>query len=136
MVRETPVKYIRCRTSEDVFKAFKDDFLKLPNEVFRCVHLNCKNYVLGVETISIGSATCSLVHPREVFKGAIVNNSTSLILTHNHPSGDPTPSQDDIEITNRLRSTGEMLGIKIVDHIIFGSKDIKSYFSFVEQKLL
>ena len=136
LIRENPVECIRIKKAKDVVSALKDDFMKLPNEVFRCVHLNCKNYVLGIETISIGSATCSIVHPREVFKGAIINNSTSLILVHNHPSGDPTPSSDDIEITNRLVNTGDILGIKVLDHIIFGSDDIKTFFSFADQKLI
>ena len=136
LIRENPVECIQIKKAEDVVCAFKDDFSKLPNEVFRSIHLNCKNYVLGIETISVGSATCSIVHPREVFKGAIINNSTSLILVHNHPSGDPTPSRDDIEITNRLVNTGQILGIKVLDHIIFGCKEIKPFFSFADQKLI
>ena len=82
--------------------------------------------------ISLGSLTSSLVHPREVFKTAILQNSASIILIHNHPSGDPAPSNDDIEITQRLKTAGDSLGIKILDHIIVGD----NYFSFLDQKML
>lgn len=136
IVRENPVEYLQCRSADDVYNAFNDDISKHPNEIFRSVHLNCKNYIIGVETISMGSVTSSLVHPREVFKGAIINNATSLILLHNHPSGDPAPSQDDRDITQRLKQTGDILGVRILDHMIFGSKEIKPYFSFVEAGLL
>lgn len=82
----------------------------------------------------MGSLTSSLVHPREVFKGVLINNAASVIFFHNHPSGDPAPSTDDIEITKRLKHAGDILGIKILDHIIFG--DSQRHFSFVDQKML
>lgn len=73
-----------------------------------------------MELISIGSLARSIVHPREVFKGAILNNSCNIILVHNHPSGDPTPSKDDVLITKRIMRAGEVLGIQVLDHVIIG----------------
>jgi DNA repair protein RadC len=84
------------------------------------LHLDSKRRILGKELISVGTLKTSLIHPREVFKGAIVNNSDSIIFVHNHPSGDATPSREDIGITERLIASGELLGIDVVDHIIVG----------------
>lgn len=134
VVRENPVDCIQIRSSEDAVNAFHEESLKYPNEYFKCIHLNSKNFVLGVELISIGSLTSSLVHPREVFKGATINNSASVILFHNHPSGDTEPSKDDIEITHRLKCAGDILGIKVIDHLIFGSKG--KHFSFAFKNIL
>ena len=134
LVRENPVDYIQCRSSQDIVNAFYEETLKYPNECFKCIHMNSKNVIIGVETISIGSLTSSLVHPREVFKGVLINNAASVIFFHNHPSGDPAPSQDDIELTQRLKQAGELLGVKVLDHIVFGDKE--RYFSFVDQKML
>ncbi|HEY8343588.1 MAG TPA: DNA repair protein RadC [Bacillota bacterium] len=92
----------------------------LKHERFLAVHLNTKNKVLSIETISIGTLDSSLVHPRELFKTAIKNSSAALILAHNHPSGDPYPSKEDLTLTRRLREGGEILGIQILDHIIIG----------------
>ena len=92
----------------------------LKHERFLAVHLNTKNKVLSIETISIGTLDSSLVHPRELFKTAIKNSSAALILAHNHPSGDPYPSREDLTLTRRLREGGEILGIQILDHVIIG----------------
>ena len=134
VVRENPVDYIRCRSSQDIIDKFYKETLKYPNECFKCIHLNSKNVIIGVETISIGSLTSALVHPREVFKGVLINNAASVIFFHNHPSGDPAPSQDDIELTQRLKQAGDILGVKVLDHIIFGDKE--RHFSFTDQKML
>ena len=135
VVRENPVKYIQIRSAQEIYTEFQESMLKSPNEVFKSVHLNSKNVILGVETISIGSLTSSLVHPREVYKGAIINNSASILFMHNHPSGDPKPSNDDIEITQRLKQAGDILGIKVLDHIIFGDSK-NHFFSFVDERRL
>ena len=87
-------------------------------EHFVCLHLDARNRVAAMETVSIGSLNASLVHPREIFKGAILSNAASLLLGHNHPSGDPTPSREDIELTRRLTQAAEIMGMEIVDHII------------------
>ena len=82
--------------------------------------LNTKNKITGVHTISIGSLNASIVHPREVFKAALLNNASAIVLMHNHPSGDPEPSREDIATTRRLVDAGNILGIDVLDHIIIG----------------
>jgi len=92
----------------------------LKQEHFLVIHLNTKNKILSEETISKGTLDSSLVHPREVFKTAVKNSSAALILVHNHPSGDPQPSNDDLNLTRRLKEAGEIMGIPILDHLIIG----------------
>jgi DNA repair protein RadC len=86
-----------------------------------------------MDLVSIGSLNQSIVHPREVFKTACLSNAAALILIHQHPTGDPTPSSEDIAITRRLKESGKILGIKVLDHIIVGDDE---YMSFVERGLL
>lgn len=100
-------------------------------EHFGILCLNTKNAVVGVFTISIGCLDSATVHPREVFKAAILNSAASIVCFHNHPSGDPTPSPQDIELTNRLVDSGNILGIEMMDHIITGYYG--KYLSFKEQ---
>lgn len=105
----------------------------LDREHFVVLHLNNKNQVIAQETISIGSLNQSVVHPREVFKGAVLNGSAAIICVHNHPSGCPLPSLEDKGITARLKAVSEIMDIKLLDHLIIGSK---IYFSFIEEGLL
>jgi DNA repair protein RadC len=105
----------------------------LKKEQFICLYLNARNQVIHMETISIGSLSASIVHPREVYQAAIANPCASIVLAHNHPSGDPTPSHEDIELTRRLKKAGEILGIDVLDHIIVAAND---YVSFKEKDLL
>jgi DNA repair protein RadC len=107
---------------------------RLDREEFWVVHLDAKNRMVGYEVISTGSLTAAIIHPREVFKGAIMNSSAAIICLHNHPSGDPTPSREDISITERLKEGAELLGIRMLDHIIIGSKN--KYCSLTEQGLM
>jgi DNA repair protein RadC len=93
---------------------------RLDREEFWILHLNAKNRLIGYEVISSGSLSMSIVHPREVFKAAILNNSAGIICAHNHPSGDPSPSREDISITKRLKEGADLLGISFLDHIIVG----------------
>ncbi len=92
----------------------------LDREVFKCLYLNQKNRLLFMETISVGSLTSSIVHPREVFKPAVKRSAYCIILAHNHPSGDPSPSHADIEVNNLLIGAGKVLGIAVMDHLIIG----------------
>ncbi len=87
---------------------------------FICLYLNTKNQVIHRQTIFIGSLNTSIVHPREVFKEAFRRAAASIICLHNHPSGDPTPSREDIEVTKRLVECGQIIGIEVLDHIIIG----------------
>ena len=108
------------------------DLQTLAQENCYCFCMDIKNKVKSIELISKGSLTCSLVHPREVLKAAILSNAASIVLVHNHPSGDTEPSSDDLAITQRIIKACEILGINFLDHIIIG-KD--SYISF-RQKLI
>ncbi len=110
-----------------------EDMRYLRKEYFKLIMLNTKNVVIGVRDISIGNLNSSIVHPREVFVEAIKNSCASIIFCHNHPSGDPTPSKEDINITNRLMECGKLLGIDVLDHIIIGNG---TYISLKEKGLL
>lgn len=102
-------------------------------EHFLAIHLNARHLPRRLEVVSVGTLSASLVHPREVFREAISHGSAGLILAHNHPSGDPSPSADDVEITSRLVRVGELVGIEIIDHVILTAE---RYFSFREEGLL
>ena len=109
---------IRC--PEDAANLVMEEMRYLDRETFRLICLNTKNQVVKVELVSQGSLNSSLVHPREVFKTAISRSAAALILVHNHPSGDPTPSPEDLEITRRLIEVGQLVGIEVLDHIVVG----------------
>lgn len=98
-------------------------------EYFLTLHLDGKTRIVCMEEVSVGSLNQSIVHPREVFKAALLSSAAAIVLIHNHPSLDPTPSREDQEITRRLKEAGDILGIRILNHIIVG----ESYLSFVEQ---
>lgn len=104
----------------DVKNLLMEQMRFLEKEYFKAILLNIKNHVISVEDISVGSLNASIVHPREVFKTAIKRSSASIILAHNHPSGDPTPSREDIQITKRLVEAGKIIGIEVLDHVIIG----------------
>ncbi|MBU5455446.1 DNA repair protein RadC [Caproiciproducens sp. MSJ-32] len=105
----------------------------LKKEYFKIAILDTKNQIISIENISIGNLNASIVHPREVFNIAIKRNANSIILIHNHPSGDPTPSEEDINITHRLIDAGNIIGIKVLDHIIFGDN---KYVSFKQRNII
>ena len=106
-----------------------DEMRSYKKEVLKVVLLDTKNKVIGIKDVSVGTLNSSLIHPREVFKEAIKESANSIILIHNHPSGDPTPSQEDKEITEKLSDVEEDLDIPILDHIIIGKN---GYYSFKE----
>lgn len=89
-------------------------------EKFGILTLNTKNQVVGIHILFMGSLNASIVHPREVFQAAVLNNAASIVAFHNHPSGDPTPSREDIEVTKRLKECGLIMGIDLLDHVIVG----------------
>jgi len=119
--QEQPGKMPAIRGPEDVF-IYLEDMKKLKKEQFRGLYLNARNKVIHDEVISIGTLTANLVHPREVFQPAIEYLACGVIVAHNHPSGDPDPSEDDLEITRKLASVGKTMDIELLDHIIIGSK--------------
>lgn len=114
------------RSPEDGANYVMNDMRFLTQEHFVCLYLNTKNQVLHKQTVFIGSLNASIVHPREVFKEAFRRSAASIICFHNHPSGDPSPSREDIEVTKRLVECGKLIGIDILDHIIIGDKKFVS----------
>jgi DNA repair protein RadC len=120
-------------SSVDVFKIYRARFRNVKQEVFHAVLLNTKNRIIREVVVSRGSLSSSIVHPRECYKEAVKESAASVIFVHNHPSGDPQPSADDRAITARLHEAGELLGIKMLDHIIIGDR---TCFSFADKGLL
>ena len=114
----------------DVASYLMDEMQFLEKEHFRAMLLDIKNQLICIEDISVGSLNSSIVHPREVFKPAIRRTSASIILVHNHPSGDPTPSREDLLVTRRLVDAGKIIGIDVIDHVIIGNG---SYVSLKEK---
>jgi DNA repair protein RadC len=110
----------KISSMDDVIKAVKPLIADLNKEFFIALFLNTKNGVIKQEIISIGSLSANVVHPREVFKTACMVSASSIIVAHNHPSGDPSPSREDIEITKKLAEAGKMIGIELLDHVILG----------------
>ncbi len=134
VVRESNPEQDYCiNKSEDAYNLVKDQMEALDREAFLVASLNTKNKLLGLNLVSLGTLNQSLVHPREVFKSAILMNALSIVLFHNHPGGDPKPSTQDSEVTKRLTEAGTLLGIKIVDHIIVG---YNTFYSFLDEGLL
>jgi len=121
------------RSPADVFAHFHPHLRDASQERFAIVLLDGRHRVLREEVISLGTLTASLVHPREVFRPALRASAAALILVHNHPSGDPTPSPEDREVTERLAAAGELLGIRILDHVIVAER---GYHSFRESGLM
>ena len=120
---DTPTKMF-IKSPEDVINvaagANMEEMRYFDREHFRVMYLDRKGGLLVIEDVSIGGLHSSIVHPREVFKTAVKKSAASMILIHNHPSGDPTPSREDIDITNRLIEAGKLMGIEVLDHIIIG----------------
>ena len=117
------------RNAQTIYELFQPRFTRADREEFLVVPLDVKHAILGFHVVSVGSLTASLVHAREVFKVAILANAAALVFVHNHPSGDPTPSSQDIALTKRLVEVGDLVGITVLDHIVMGDN---RYVSFVE----
>ncbi len=130
---EPELRDIDIKDPESVVKAVQATIRDKAKEHFKLILLNSRNRIIGISTISIGTLDSNLVHPREVFKEAIAHSSASVVLVHNHPSGDPEPSEDDLIITRRLTEAGKILGVEITDHIIITKN---RFFSFKEKGLI
>jgi len=124
-----------CRSSEDVQRVARSIYetLDADKEHFVLLAMNNKNRVNGFKVISTGSLTASLVRPREVWRAALHLCAAAVVFVHNHPSGEPAPSPEDQEITRRLKETGDLLGIRVLDHVVLGST---RFYSFSDQGLL
>ena len=121
------------REPRDTIPVLEAELSELACEKFIALALNTKNHVIAVLPVSQGSLNASIVHPRELFQRSILSNCASLIICHNHPSTDPTPSSEDIQLTKRLVEAGELLDIPILDHVIFG---YGKWMSFKERGLI
>ena len=128
MVKESSFLY-QTRTissPKDAYEMIKEQLEGLDREQFIIACLNTKNEPTNISVVSVGTLNKAIVHPREVFKTAILSNAASIMAFHNHPSGETTPSQQDIQLTNRLYEVGELLGIKLLDHLIIGDRTFTS----------
>ncbi|CAG7655340.1 DNA repair protein RadC [Paenibacillus allorhizosphaerae] len=126
MARSALNDTVTIRSPQDVATLLSEDLRYLQKEHFVCLFLNTKNHVVGQETLSMGSLNASIVHPREIFRAAIKRSSASIVCAHNHPSGDPTPSPEDIQITKRLVQAGDIIGIEVLDHVVIGDQKFVS----------
>jgi len=114
-------------SAKDVYQYVEPKLMHLDRECFMLLHLDTKNVVIKEETVSIGTLNASLIHPREIFKSAIKESANTVIVVHNHPSGDPEPSSEDRITTKKLFDAGELLGIKVLDHVIVGKHKFYSF---------
>jgi len=150
MVCEGEGTPVRVSSPQYAFEVIKGEFMSLDREAFYTFPLSARNDIIGKHLVSLGSLSGSVVHPREVFKVPVLStddegtedckqevyrvairaNAAAVLLAHNHPSGDPTPSQEDIQITKQLVEAGKILGIKVVDHLVVAGD---AYYSFMEE---
>lgn len=117
LVRDGKIEARTITNTADIVKASKS-FIRSDREQFVCFYLNARNQVIAHHVASIGTVNASLVHPREVFKVAILKNACGLIVAHNHPSGGIDPSEPDLQLTKRLKDAGKILGVELIDHVI------------------
>lgn len=128
-----PYRVSTLTSSKEAADFFRPLYQGADREQFTVAFLDAKHRVIGIEVVSVGSLTAALVHPREVFKSAVITNSAAIILCHNHPSGVPDPSPEDRQLTSRLCQAGELLGIRVLDHVILGDD---THYSFVDYGVL
>lgn len=121
------------KSAYDVSNLMMEEMRYLKKEVFKAILLDTKNQIIKVVNVSVGSLNSSIVHPREVYSEAIKCGCNSIIFVHNHPSGDPTPSTEDIQTTQRLENAGNILGIKVLDHVVVGDG---KYVSFKDKGII
>ncbi len=129
------------QSPQDAADIFREHFLEKEKEEFHVILLDTKHFVIRTEPVTVGLVDRSQIHPREVFRSAIRNNCSRIVLIHNHPSGDPTPSKQDIAATKNLVKSGEIIGIEVLDHVVMGKRtdhqqECNDFLSFREEKLL
>ncbi|MFX4261600.1 RadC family protein [Pelotomaculum propionicicum] len=115
------------KSPDDAASLVMEEMRHFDREHFRAILLNTKNQVIGTDKVSVGTLNSSAVHPRELFRNAIKRGAASVILVHNHPSGDPSPSREDKDITLRVKEAGNIIGIDVLDHIIIGDNKFTSF---------
>lgn len=132
-VRELFQERIPLQSPESIFQFLKDKFELKTQEHLVALYLNTKGELLKQEVLFIGSLNASVIHPRDIFKHAVLNSAASIVIVHNHPSGDPTPSTHDLDVTKMIAQNGEMMDIPLMDHVILGRD---RYFSFKEKGVI
>jgi DNA repair protein RadC len=125
LIRESEAKASKIWAPDDI-EQFVEPMKHFSEEYFVAFHLDAKHHVIGYHEVSHGTISASLVHPREVFKAALLSNAHMLIVAHNHPTGELTPSDEDLKTTQQLVDVGRLLGVSILDHIIVSFRGIKS----------
>ena len=134
LVKEKTVEYGKVNMPDNVIEIMKQlGCEQWSEEYVYAFCMDASNQIIGIHEISHGTTNASICSPKDIFKRALSNNATAIIVTHNHPSGDPTPSKEDCKITRKVVEAGKLLGIDVLDHIILGDR---YYFSFSEQGLL
>ncbi len=133
IAQATPEEKVVIRYPKDAAEFVMQEMRYLEQEHFVCLFLNTKNQVTHKKCLFVGSLNASVVHPREIFREAVRYSSAGIICVHNHPSGNPSPSREDIEVTHRLVEAGELMGIDLIDHLIIGDQ---SYFSMKEKGII
>ena len=133
MARESALERPRIRGPRDVYDLCAPAMVDAKQEEFRVLLLNTQHAVVREVVVTRGTLDASVVHPREVFRAAIVESAAAVVLVHNHPSGDPAPSREDREVTEQLAAAGQLIGISVLDHVVIGDG---RYVSFVESGLL
>lgn len=123
----------KVSSPKDISTLLINEMNNLNQEVLKLILLNTKNIVIGVRDVFKGSLNSSIVHPREIFREAVQRGSANIIICHNHPSGDPTPSKEDINITLRIKQCGDLMGINLLDHVIIGNNN---YISLKEKGII
>lgn len=126
-------KMIKVSSPKDIATLLINEMSELNQEVLKAIFLNTKNIIIGSKDIFKGTLNSSIVHPREIFKEALNHGAASIIIAHNHPSGDPNPSKEDMNITIRLKECGNIMGIKVIDHIVIG---YNKYISLKEKGII
>jgi len=131
--KETFTEKVKLKSTESIYLYLKDQLEMKTQEHLVALYLNTKGELIKKEILFVGSLNTSVIHPREIFKHAVINSAASIIICHNHPSGDPTPSQNDLDVTNIIHSNSLMMDIVLMDHIIIGRD---RYFSFKEKGII
>lgn len=119
----------KIKTTDDIYNYVRYELEDSLQEKFLCIYLNNKNNIITSKVLFIGTVDCSNIYPRDIFREAVKNNASSVILVHNHPSGITNPSTSDIYLTNKIINLGKLLGIKVIDHVIIGKNN---YYSFLD----
>lgn len=133
LVRDGRPAAVHVQSPKEMYVYMRKRARRLDRECVWRVDLDTRQRVLGWELVSMGTLSASLIHPREVFKGALLNNAAAIALVHNHPSSDVNPSAEDREVTRRVQRAGELLGVPLIDHMILSDR---AYFSFRESGIL